>query len=687
MPKAKNSNRKSSASTELPFAPLAFSTAAKSIPIGEPDTASLTAMPELTAPIVIPTNNDWRQNPRWKPLIGTPSKDPIPAGTLVPDPSPAKTWSDTASDVLVPPSPAGSFVHRRRRGEYAERPPVWSIQALVEDTKGWHEMGDINRAFFHPWTGKLSGETVSYANQLEKMAGVMTQEPLIVGIAMTSFPPEVPEKDPRRASSGTHAGKSDLTPLLERISSEEPTASPSNVPAIQAVQGEASNHNPSVDTTAATAVDHTVFPWLAAVEAIPDNEETQNSIKRELLKSYRDIRSEAGLQIVPGSLVVCVAATSWVEETEFDQFKLSFGGLYRVLQIFGDTWAFCQKLSAEEKGPDLSTKSRIDNGPKSRRRNMGTGVRKYVDFALIAPSDTLSFLPLCAVTHWNNFEAYCMRARIGPDYSRNSSDAYNSAAGSIRINGPAPGTETGIQWVHKDPASGGIVKAAPRFSSYPMGSNEYRTEAGVLVTKDVYNEYIRPAGIWRVDKVPKSLSSYEEAFEERESPPQQWVTRSSQDSRPAEPQKAIGNGTVNVNKRLSVASIGTVFRRHKTERRIVPVPQPTSLVATFTAPDSDKEENIEPPFPPPPSGDDVLPQPTAKHIENAAPPETEPAAPAEDALAGATAENPPPAHPGTWRRISTATQRMSLRGREAVREYFAPPDWVAKSPYQVRSLF
>lgn len=131
MPGAKIKIRQPSESVELPFEPRLFPISpSTAMPMGAPDTASLTAMPELHLPpaiiSVIPTDTDWREHPRWKPLIGTVeggSEDMgLPADVLVPDPSPEKSEG----------SPGGSFIHRRRkrRGEYVQRPPVWIIRPL-----------------------------------------------------------------------------------------------------------------------------------------------------------------------------------------------------------------------------------------------------------------------------------------------------------------------------------------------------------------------------------------------------------------------------------------------------------------------------------------------------------------------------------------------------------------------------
>lgn len=136
----------SSESTELPFDPLLFDTRPYDpMPIGPPDTTTLTAMPELHVAAVITDDDDWRQHPRWKPLIGTPSRSPLCSGTLIPDPSPQKTLPDGDN---VPMMPEGSFVHKRRRADYIQRPPVWHLRTTASNlslTTSTNELPDTDQ--------------------------------------------------------------------------------------------------------------------------------------------------------------------------------------------------------------------------------------------------------------------------------------------------------------------------------------------------------------------------------------------------------------------------------------------------------------------------------------------------------------------------------------------------------------
>lgn len=95
------------------------------IPLDPHETSCLTAMPELRQSLTELPSPEKLSGSKWKPLIGTPSKPPIPDNILVPDPSPTRSLSDTASTIMPAPSTPSSFVHQRRQGEYVPRPPVW----------------------------------------------------------------------------------------------------------------------------------------------------------------------------------------------------------------------------------------------------------------------------------------------------------------------------------------------------------------------------------------------------------------------------------------------------------------------------------------------------------------------------------------------------------------------------------
>ena len=125
---------------------------------------------------------------RWKPLVGTPSKPPVPPNILVPDPSPARSAiSDADSVTILPPSPQGSFIHRRRQGLYVPRPPVRELFGPAQEIKdydfGYSEVDPIRdqarvsarwSGFQLPW--------ISVDDQVRKMADVFYDQPLVVNM-------------------------------------------------------------------------------------------------------------------------------------------------------------------------------------------------------------------------------------------------------------------------------------------------------------------------------------------------------------------------------------------------------------------------------------------------------------------------------------------------------------------------
>ncbi|MCJ1366303.1 hypothetical protein MMC16_005431 [Acarospora aff. strigata] len=673
MLKAQRKIHKTSGSTEIPFAPMIFSASADPIPIEPPDTTSLTAMPELRMPTVIPTADDWRENPRWKPLIGTPSKAAIATGTLVPDPSPVRTCSDTASDAFIPPSPAGSFVHRRRRGEYAQRPPVWTIQGLVEeDIKGWYEEDDIDLNYFRPEKYGEYSDDISYANQLDRMADVITQEPLIVAMAIEPSPSEAAALGNNAPALGNDAPPENVEiPISTNIVSEKAVPSMGLEPLVAPLQqgGPLNNvEHPSQDTTAATTVDEAVVPWLATIPSAPDNKEEQCTLKREMLTAYNDIRSQGRRQIVHGSLVVCIGATtSTHKEDEDDQFKFVFGGLYRVLQIFGDTWAFCQKLPMHR----MISARDLEPPPADLKKLFGAW--RDVTFMVVGQDSSLSFLPLCAVTLWENFEEYCQRARIGSEYTRDTAP---------------PDRMT--------PSEGGIVKAAPRFSSTTLVGSHFRNPEGVLVPELIYKKYLKPVISQNPQKVYRRRRSVDASFEQYKVMDGFCSVIDARRQPASTPSEANGTSASRSCENRRSRPVETALDVSEHESAFASEYDKGAFLKTIirearkedpAAVDQVVAKNRTPPQPATarPSTRTENDSPTRQHVEctdgASSQPPTE-----EDAMSAPFAKETG-AGTGTWKRITNATQRMGTKGRKKIKDYFAPPDWVTKSPHQVRTLF
>ena len=125
---------------------------------------------------------------RWKPLIGTPSKPPVPPNILVPDPSPAQSAiSDADSVTLLPPSPQGSFIHRRRQGQYVPRPPARELFGSAQEIKDYDFSCSKADPIRHQarisarWSG-FQLPWISVDDQVRKMADVFYGQPLVVNM-------------------------------------------------------------------------------------------------------------------------------------------------------------------------------------------------------------------------------------------------------------------------------------------------------------------------------------------------------------------------------------------------------------------------------------------------------------------------------------------------------------------------
>jgi hypothetical protein len=122
----------------------------------------------------------------------------------------------------------------------------------------------------------------------------------------------------------------------------------------------------------------------------------------QILDVYRDIRiapTENGESygIKSGSRVICVGDTNVGSITE-DQFYLRLGDAFIVLQMYGDLWASCLKLSLTEPIKPASAAGPI-------------WVTRKKDYVLPSNPKQVRFLPLCSVTLEENFGDYIRRRR------------------------------------------------------------------------------------------------------------------------------------------------------------------------------------------------------------------------------------------------------------------------------------
>ncbi|KAK2766702.1 hypothetical protein FQN54_006015 [Arachnomyces sp. PD_36] len=116
-----------------------------------------------------------------------------------------------------------------------------------------------------------------------------------------------------------------------------------------------------------------------------------------ILESYKDIRVEGSLDggtygIKSGSRVICVNDTM-ISSYADDQYRLNLGDAFIVLQMYGDLWASCLKLS-------------LNNPVRFVPREASRGMDDYARPRL---PEQIKFLPLCSVTLAENFGKYMKR--------------------------------------------------------------------------------------------------------------------------------------------------------------------------------------------------------------------------------------------------------------------------------------
>lgn len=179
-------------SSEISFVPDVFCVSYNEpMPIDPPNTSYLTAMPELRTILPGLASKEEQSESRWKPLMGTPSKPPVPPNILVPDPSPIRDEADDKSPRMLTPSSPDSFIHRRRQGEYVPRPPVWKIYELpindhsspngLENTDTDAESCDSDEDVFTDVKSHnmsyMRPAGISVAEQVRKMAEIFSETP------------------------------------------------------------------------------------------------------------------------------------------------------------------------------------------------------------------------------------------------------------------------------------------------------------------------------------------------------------------------------------------------------------------------------------------------------------------------------------------------------------------------------
>lgn len=258
------------------------------VSVHPPSTLYLTATTEAQSPI-LPVSTTGVPESKWKPLIGTPSKPPVPDDILVPDPSPARTFSDTDSPTLLAPSTPGSFIHQRRQGEYVPRPPVWTTYRmdgssftsrdppieldLTPNGKNLllpFRMKQENRK---PSSQSLFGEKIpgsSFDNNIPKMAESFRESPLVVNMMQNLTPELHPNPDAPRLPSidepsfAKDTAFANLTGSMEQNNSVQ--GSPTNAMTTTGLQANAVNNCTRLQAGSGTDLECAIRPATAVTE-------------------------------------------------------------------------------------------------------------------------------------------------------------------------------------------------------------------------------------------------------------------------------------------------------------------------------------------------------------------------------------------------------------------------------------
>lgn len=394
-----------------------------------PEIASPKNMPELPQPFDEETSALDTSSRRWRPLVGTPSKSPIPDDILVPDPSPSQVLPDPESPVPGLSTPT-SFVHRRRQGEYVPRPPVWTVRNPdVGLSDPAHEPDivdnmsisssesvalDLKRAS-HPKheTCRVSINSPNYTHA--KIPNVRDDghgDAFAYEYSYVKMPLRPEQYEPRRFSLESSRMVSRNGPHLNHKNPEFAPVTAESNPLIERNLNSIDRRVSHLSTASVSA--HSLAEkrgsWIGS-----DNRKNIYSFmegparSRERISSYTDLRfSPTGRKsnphsnkMVPGSVVISVGRTVLLDDNgnATSDFGVHINRRYIVAEIYGDYWALLIKLEpglqlgARERSSNLLNKRAKPKPPIKVRlpeRTTLLGVHRDPEFIV--------FAPLCAFT-------------------------------------------------------------------------------------------------------------------------------------------------------------------------------------------------------------------------------------------------------------------------------------------------
>lgn len=383
-------------------------------------------MPELfdqeTSAFDTPSN-------RWKPLVGTPSKSPIPHDILVPDPSPRQVFADPENSAPDSSSPT-SFVHKRRQGEYVPRPPVWTVHnpdGGLSDPA--HELdhednlsisssesvaSDLKRAP-HPKheNCRVSTNSPNYTHaKIPSNCDHGHGDALTYEYSYVKIPPQPEKYDPRRFSLESSRTVSQNGPPFNHNTLEVGSVTSTSNPLIERNLNSIEKRVGHVSTASFSE------PSLAEKGGSWIGSDYRKNIysfmegparSEERISSYTDLRFSPTAKksnplfnkMVSGSVVISVGRTVLPDDinNKTSDFGVHLNRRYIVAEIYGDYWALLIKLEPGlrlgeiERSSNLLGKRAKPKPPiKIRLPERTTLLGVYRDPEFIV------FAPLCAFT-------------------------------------------------------------------------------------------------------------------------------------------------------------------------------------------------------------------------------------------------------------------------------------------------
>ncbi|KAH0542224.1 hypothetical protein FGG08_003346 [Glutinoglossum americanum] len=317
-------------------------------------------------PEVIPVDLNWRDHPRWKPLITTPSRTPNQDDPLVPDRSPTPSAWSNCSDVEddVDASP-GSFIHRRRRKEYVHRAPVWAVSGRDD---GMLQSDDTFMGGQKAQTIRQSTTLPNLGPSDEYLRCISAQEQLMSGSNIPNSFDQTLEVQPVFTTTPNW-------PLSKDIYQDLPTPAGGITlrPRSLSKNADISVLDLNLAPSPGDSTSQKSFKacWSPNRNSLDSHNRRMGGLGTGLQpeqprdaipvsESYDDLHSITSTKIVPGSLVVCLCPFSPVRG---DEFEMGFGDMFTVLKVFDDGWALCVELSGLEPSVEQILNHQVEVGP------------------------------------------------------------------------------------------------------------------------------------------------------------------------------------------------------------------------------------------------------------------------------------------------------------------------------------